>query len=877
MGEVLSPQNKDLDVLSFYDRKELLPAHTDILAQLASVDEAFNLSSKPTDPLGIGAQDDSASSTVSSKWAKYKAFCMNSFQTRASDFAKSDVQVLFSRQVRDRLAELSVSSEQEKKITEMQQNEDQLRSQLRNDLQQLDVLCQQEKNWNMIELVSKTCRLLSETDLPQFYPAQFMLILDLVERFRTVVYDRIASVPGPNSKYLKERGPTKDIIALNWSMILSRTSRVIPRMLLQTAFLPCIKFHPFKKFDETVNQIIEGIVGIGHPTAGIYIVSYLVHIIYTYYPETSPRVFIKMFTNYARFLLSLKNGGFEKKVQILDYKFEKYLKTHKPALGYILSVVVSVSDFGFLKDLLSEFYDIGTPSSFILSILLDELPPKFIAKYFEVILTLVDKSDSIVPNHKLLNKVLNALTKVNSIERSTDIMNEIWTRISEYTNVDAFVYVVEPLNRFIVLFRPTSDTNKFLKNVHRYIEEKIESAPGEPLSKKLTKQIKKMIKFIISQGRNFQKVLNSVGSLMSMMDFLDEANLIKVSQIILNDVSQKPFELTDQLSIRILLEHSQILFQSLSVLSPVDVVERTTQTIEWFLYRAEFGNSVDVHLAFLRSARTSFPTSSRLLSVIARISLRLCNQVFAHKRSYEAIRTVLAFATCTIASISSVEERAALYIAEANTALTCNATTFTHHALEEFLAKPVPSLNLFKSALSLALITPSKPGVDPFILLKSIVQAASTLQWPNDEYLVILLDSIVIASHMLRSEYVLKVEGIDTNNIIYAGQQEFYDRGSKTIAQLKNIFMEALEEFKKKGLVAARTKVPAMAYRAIVAFVDCFEADKTLFNTLVQLAEFTKGSNSLKSLRDSTIAHLSHVFAANETGQRFIASYLDVD
>jgi hypothetical protein len=55
------------------------------------------------------------------------------------------------------------------------------------------------------------------------------------------------------------------------------------------------------------------------------------------------------------------------------------------------------------------------------------------------------------------------------------------------------------------------------------------------------------------------------------MEFLNESALSEASRVILNDVSIKLFDL---LCIRILREEWQILFQLLSVLSPVDVIKK---------------------------------------------------------------------------------------------------------------------------------------------------------------------------------------------------------------------------------------------------------------------------------------------------------------
>jgi hypothetical protein len=112
---------------------------------------------------------------------------------------------------------------------------------------------------------------------------------------------------------------------------------------------------------------------------------------------------------------------------------------------------------------------------------------------------------------------------------------------------------------------------------------------------------------VVNRGRNFEEVLTHSGAVVNLMDFLSQQAVSTVSWIILNDITDKPFELNDAHCIWIVLEPSQIRFQLLSILSPVDVMKAVNTAIEWFLYRVDFGTNVEAHFNFLLSARQAFP------------------------------------------------------------------------------------------------------------------------------------------------------------------------------------------------------------------------------------------------------------------------------
>jgi hypothetical protein len=151
----LIPLDKDIDVLPGLDRKQMKTSLANVLEQRVSVHEAFD-SARAAGALG-GGPDPQAGSPLAARWSKYKAFCLASFQTRASDFAKADMSILFSKRVRDRLAELAVSTDEAQLITMMQQNEEGLRSQIKGQSAELERLHKESLHWEMIELISPTC------------------------------------------------------------------------------------------------------------------------------------------------------------------------------------------------------------------------------------------------------------------------------------------------------------------------------------------------------------------------------------------------------------------------------------------------------------------------------------------------------------------------------------------------------------------------------------------------------------------------------------------------------------------------------------------------------------------------------------------------
>ena len=500
---------------------------------------------------------------------------------------------------------------------------------------------------------------------------------------------------------------------------------------------------------------------------------------------------------------------------------------------------------------------------------------------------LVDKSDDVVPHPVLIYKLLTALTKTSLTEGIVELMNDVWNRMREFKDVEDFVYVAAPMTKFIAKFCSQHYLNLFLTNVadllrHNFQarEAEAKSIGGKQLSKKLAECVSECIVAAVCSSPNFADVLSHVGAVVDLMDFLNQDFLVEISRMILTDVSQKSFELNDPLCIRILLELAQILFQSLSVLSPVDVIEKTNKTIEWFIYRVDFGMNVEAHLNFLLSARQSFPSSNRLQIAISKVALRLTTQVAATKpRQYDIImRSLLAFTFVTIPSVSDPYERARLYLQGVNVALISTVTCFTHPMYDEFcaaikLAKAnAQTFALYMEALNLLLIMPSNPDAEnPYEHIRQLIIDAVRREWPDDEAVRFALESLIMMSHSLRSEYVMRVPDVDSNDVLFAGNQEFRSKAQAFITTMLPRFIGAIQRYKGKGVMAAKNKVPTIALRAIGSLPDVFECDEVLINTLKQLANMTVEGDSrqIQELKRATVYHLRRILADNELAVGF--------
>ena len=235
-------------------------------------------------------------------------------------------------------------------------------------------------------------------------------------------------------------------------------------------------------------------------------------------------------------------------------------------------------------------------------------------------------------------------------------------------------------------------------------------------------------------------------------------------------------------------------------------------------------------------------------------------------------------------NVASVNERARLTLLGASVSLVCNVICFARSFFDEFVANlelMSPSKELYDmyiEALNILLLMPARPNADnPYEGIRSLVIQAIRREWPDSEPVELALESIIMMAHSMRSEYAARVSGVDSNDVLFAGENEFRSGGRAFIDQMIPRFVAAVQRYGDKGVIAMKTKVPIIALHALAALPDVFACDDEgeLMRLLKRMANFAaKGdSKQIKETREATVRHLRYVLADNEKAQGFLSAF----
>lgn len=613
-----------------------------------------------------------------------------------------------------------------------------------------------------------------------------------------------------------------------------------------------------------------------------YVFAYLVKTVFDIRSNHSHTFLKDVFVMYAQDLNHLK-ANFPRlfiNTNVTNFTFEQFLVTQRPALKFVLTALVSRCDSAFLMDCLDEFAN-RCDSAFILGALLEILPPRFTAGCFSGLLRLVDASDETHPRADLLRKLVAVLADASRQEDPMAVLAEVLGRVRRLDS-HGRVLTAGPLARYISRHCPPQHLDLFLREtaallrdcfrqtVHRQeaevivtetLEEersddeedmddlvrvvRVAEVPrvGRRMSAELCASVAECIKEAVGGSESFNLVVHRVDSVLTLMNYLDTKTIVDVAFFILDDVASKPFEMGDALTIRVCLEQAQIAFQSLSFASPEDHVRRTVQKISRFLYGVSFGANEEAYMNFLLTARSFFVQSPALTAVVVRMAFREVVAAFERKPpKLLAVTTgYLAFALASIPAVDDHTERAMLFLLGANASLLCHHVSFAFTFFDYFMrdAEELPPdgrvLNMLRHALSMLLILPSSSEGDPLEVYRALIKLAVRKQWPDDVRMRLALDSIVIGAHMQRTQFGVRIEGLDANDVLYGSSPEFRAKAQRVVNQMVGRLNQSLHPKKKKGVSFYQTVAPTAALRSSVALVDCFRLDAELIRELTIL------------------------------------------
>lgn len=127
-----------------------------------------------------------------------------------------------------------------------------------------------------LKIVIQITKILTEIPSVSFYPSQFMLIVDILDSFGSLVSSRITSKMNESTMNASSQEAAIET-AKNWFYKVSSIRELIPRFFIEISILKIYKFvFTSKQIMENLSRLSTSVNGISHPIVSMYARCYLV-------------------------------------------------------------------------------------------------------------------------------------------------------------------------------------------------------------------------------------------------------------------------------------------------------------------------------------------------------------------------------------------------------------------------------------------------------------------------------------------------------------------------------------------------------------------------------------------------------------------------
>ena len=138
-------------------------------------------------------------------------------------------------------------------------------------------------------------KILNDVSTPLFYCHKFLMIMEILENFAQLVYERIFKIafPGINSKDTNQiitpstiKSNARDICS-NWIYKCSCIRELLPRIYIDIIFLKISKFLKTEiEVESNIMSIARKIAGVSHPLIAFYLATYFTKNVAILYPKS---------------------------------------------------------------------------------------------------------------------------------------------------------------------------------------------------------------------------------------------------------------------------------------------------------------------------------------------------------------------------------------------------------------------------------------------------------------------------------------------------------------------------------------------------------------------------------------------------------------
>jgi anti-sigma28 factor (negative regulator of flagellin synthesis) len=445
-----------------------------------------------------------------------------------------------------------------------------------------------DKSWandervESLKIAIQLGKLLSNTNVAQFYPCMFVIVTDVLNHFGDLVYNRLltraedtyspsfttgttggvsgGSIGGSSKKNgtsnkggkLPDNWTSEDIPSIakdtcrNWLYKTGCIRDLLPRIYVEISLLRCYRFLTDTDYPIILNRISNMIRGLGDPLLANYARLYLFLIANDYLPVATAQpssVNLVLLQDLLFTFRSLKEswGLNENDSNSLKIELNAYLTLFSPVFEWIINRIGRNASKEIFQSVLSLYRD-HCNDSLVLYYIIDGFDSSLWIHGLIGMITLIKSCDisaiSIVELFTILGKRL--LTNPPSEDLRIPVLNEVWKIVSKSNDLLQYVKCASVWLALVQKYYSEREMIVILGQVSNRItsassgEGGGESGSNDQFIEPVAKQVELMITDLIGQSSTFGSAVLSSEHLLKMLDIfkgIQKVQLCKVSHL----------------------------------------------------------------------------------------------------------------------------------------------------------------------------------------------------------------------------------------------------------------------------------------------------------------------------------------------------------
>lgn len=526
--------------------------------------------------------------------------------------------ISFENKIKQRLAVLGTEGNkrvitQKKYITFLEELNDELKKAWNEDNDRV----------NSLKIVIKCTKMLSKTLVPEFYPSMFVLVVEIMDTFGSLVYNRIKEKSIIKDRYTNkivfrlpkefttfQVPPRAKEICNNWFYKISSIRELIARIYVEMVIIQSRKYL-YSSYDsqmhEELTRLTLAIRGIGDPLIGNYCRFFLAKKGSEVLPNE--KGYLKILYNdfFIGLKEQLKDDHYLQYLNSVSMNIDEFKNLFLPPGQWITECLGKNGDEKLYKEMLSTYLSSGLDIPYILDSIIKSFPAHIIAKDAYNLINLINESsETIYRKYHLFRSLGKKFALHPPIEkRKLDVLNIIWKIVTKFENLDEYLLVAEVFIEYVCNGHTLREVNILLKDIHKHVIPKKNIVSK---SKKLEILLQNVLLAILqnASGADIVSIFN-MKFFLPLFDVLKSDIRIEVSKGILRVLKKSKTKIKpNPIVLNSLFDLCKIVHDSVNYLSGEEEWNECESLVHCFVKNIDLSESFEKEIDFYLECRKKF-------------------------------------------------------------------------------------------------------------------------------------------------------------------------------------------------------------------------------------------------------------------------------